>query len=337
MTPLLIISILWLITTLSTLKGGFTDPGILNRQNQNFYYTTNRPQIKYVLRGHLIHINYCYSCSLFRPPRTSHCAICDNCVMRFDHHCMWLGTCVGRRNYKYFFYLILTLNLSAIFQIYYGIYLIVYQCKNSNSKEKYDKIVIWSMSVVILFDTMFVALFIGKLLILHLYLIFKNLTFYEYIKKKWKKFPGVNPYFKNCCFSFYRIIVKFVPKSRFFMFDEENEENNSNCEDNNNNCNKNNKNKNNNKKKNNKKINFISNDVVTERINISHNSSLKHFSMKNHNESNYESDINSNLPEIVKYRNNNNNIDNLINNNKIEGNRKNVSIIDGIVNKEDDE
>jgi hypothetical protein len=220
---------------------------------------------------------------------------------------MWLGTCVGRRNYKYFFYLVLSLNISAIFQITYAIYLIVYQCKNSSAKEEYKKIVVWGMSVVIFFDSLFVALFIGKLFMLHLYLIFENLTFYEYIKKKWKKPPGVNPYYKTCCYSFYRIIMKFSPKSWFFMFYKQNDENENNNNNNNKNLviNKNNINNNNNKNNNNKNKNV--NEIATERINISRSSSIKQFSIRNHNESNYESDINSNLPEIVKYKNNDNN------------------------------
>jgi hypothetical protein len=28
--------------------------------------------------------------------------ICDNCIEHFDHHCSFLGTCIGRFNYKYF-------------------------------------------------------------------------------------------------------------------------------------------------------------------------------------------------------------------------------------------
>ena len=37
---------------------------------------------------------------LYRSKNAKHCRICDKCVNGFDHHCKWLNTCVGDRNYK---------------------------------------------------------------------------------------------------------------------------------------------------------------------------------------------------------------------------------------------
>jgi hypothetical protein len=50
---------------------------------------------------------HCKWCAKYKPDRTHHCRVCRTCILKMDHHCPWIYNCVGYKNHKYFFLLLL--------------------------------------------------------------------------------------------------------------------------------------------------------------------------------------------------------------------------------------
>lgn len=67
------------------------------------------------VNGHTVKVKFCETCLLYRPPRASHCSVCNNCVQKFDHHCPWVGQCIALVSNNFFFHLIFQNNGSINF------------------------------------------------------------------------------------------------------------------------------------------------------------------------------------------------------------------------------
>jgi hypothetical protein len=60
---------------------------------------------------------WCDVCDNYQPPGGAHCPDCNICVAGFDHHCVWMGTCIGKNNMQYF----VRFNLSWLGYLLYAI------------------------------------------------------------------------------------------------------------------------------------------------------------------------------------------------------------------------
>ena len=49
-----------------------------------------------LVNGHRVQVRYNDTCHFYQPPRAHHCSVNDNCIERFDHHCPWVGTTIGK-------------------------------------------------------------------------------------------------------------------------------------------------------------------------------------------------------------------------------------------------
>lgn len=69
----------------------------------------------------------CTTCFHIKPARSKHCSICQACVARHDHHCVWINNCVGRGNYRWFLGLLASLGVLLNYGTYLAYILLRYQ------------------------------------------------------------------------------------------------------------------------------------------------------------------------------------------------------------------
>ncbi|KAG0371649.1 palmitoyltransferase for Vac8p [Mortierella sp. AD032] len=133
---------------------------------------------------------WCDLCQVVKPDRCHHCKECDQCVLRMDHHCPWVNSCIGYNNLKFFYLFIMYASFLAIWVICTTIPIIItayYRCEQNNllawiqpnSPPQSPDCSLDVQWAAIVFLSFFLSVFIMPLTVAHTIYILNNRTTIE--------------------------------------------------------------------------------------------------------------------------------------------------------------
>lgn len=193
----------------------FTDPGFIPRGKEP---CPKKPENYIKKNGR----KFCDTCRIWRPLRAIHCRYCDTCVRKLDHHCPWIGTCVGERNHKYFFGFLCTLTIytlvifsSSTLQL---VEEAVFQVKNRGmNKRQWTKglegaLAKYPISLFLMLYTGCIFVSLSSLMLYHAHLIGIGQTTNENIKLVYYDSNSFekkhNPYDKGCVKNYFNLCCR---------------------------------------------------------------------------------------------------------------------------------
>lgn len=178
----IIAGVLILFTARMLMIMGTTDPGIIPRGNEHEVREPNGeiPRFKpRTVMGIKENLRYCTTCHVYRPPRASHCRVCDNCVEGFDHHCPWIANCVGSGNYRFFYIYVLSKFLACWYFFALSLTRLLISVGDSDIHDFGEAIKASPSSIVVCIVAGGFGLSVSLLFVAHTFLIAKGLTTHE--------------------------------------------------------------------------------------------------------------------------------------------------------------
>lgn len=132
---------------------------------------------------------FCRTCEASVQLDSKHCWECNKCVTNFDHHCPWLNTCIGARNYGAFYIAMWALFLMLVSVCAAGLVVLIQAVlergePNALNLSFVATVIIASVVLAINLPLCFLDL---TLVVFHSYLCIKDITTYEYLTGKVSK------------------------------------------------------------------------------------------------------------------------------------------------------
>lgn len=127
---------------------------------------------------------FCLDCSVGVDASTKHCNRCGVCIEGFDHHCVWLNLCIGKKNYKSFVFLVVLAFGVILYEILFQSLVVLPAIKLekhgfSKDSRKNKKI---GLIINIVVDGLIDFLLL-QLILFHVYIGIKGITTYQYLTR----------------------------------------------------------------------------------------------------------------------------------------------------------
>ena len=123
---------LFVCTAISYFRTVRTDPGFIPRNWAPHKHSRRR-----------VDVTYCRKCHCTQVPLSYHCQTCSKCILRMDHHSVWVNNCIGAGNQKYYILLVLYTLLLCIFTMICGALAIVSLVKSIQQMDLGSSWSIW--------------------------------------------------------------------------------------------------------------------------------------------------------------------------------------------------
>jgi len=90
---IILVKIIFYTCVISFLLTVIINPGIPKRE-------TFSKKVEREYKGDFSTLRKCDKCNIILPMtiKVEHCSFCNICILNRDHHCPWIGKCVGRYN-----------------------------------------------------------------------------------------------------------------------------------------------------------------------------------------------------------------------------------------------